>query len=273
LHRVRAAFNEVDAEAKTRLLDADKFAQVLSAIHVDIADEKIREQYDKALEPYRSTGGLSYIALVSWLVREKQNQGRFTQLLRREAQRITRKYISSQAEKQVNIKSTIQLNIQAAIDTGMVDSHTFDEAEEEILKLLSTDSFSRFKQSQLFQEFLDSAQSYAHFDKKEEKKFLALPRPRELRAGSLPKSKQGGALSPNAAAAAKLGKMTDINNSHLRTVSQPVSGTTNGVQSIFDQQQSQSSPTTPTGSNENTPATSPTAASEPTTIPPVESAN
>ena len=36
----------------------------------------------------------------------------------------------------------------------------FDEGEEEVLNLLGADTFARFKQSELFQEFLNSAQAY-----------------------------------------------------------------------------------------------------------------
>jgi len=99
--------------------------------------------------------------------------------------------------------------------------------------------------------------------KRKKKKFLLLPKPRELRSGSLPKSKQGGALSPNSAAAAKLGKgIVDPNSqSHLRTVSQPVTGN-NAVHSVLNEPQTQSSPTTPTGSNENSPTNSPQGAAE-----------
>ena len=41
-----------------------------------------------------------------------------------------------------------------------ITQQIFDEAEEEIMKLMSADSFSRFKQSELFQQFLLAAGAY-----------------------------------------------------------------------------------------------------------------
>ena len=47
--------------------------------------------------------------------------------------------------------------------------HVFDAGEEEILRLMSADSFTRFKASPLFAQLLDALQSYTHMNEKETK--------------------------------------------------------------------------------------------------------
>jgi len=83
--------------------------------------------------------------------------------------------VSAGAPKQVNIQGPTRKGIKEEIENGNVTLNTFDKAEHEILALLSTDTFARFKQSQLFQQFLDAASTYTHVrksiddDKKSEK--------------------------------------------------------------------------------------------------------
>lgn len=72
-----------------------------------------------------------------------------------EARQISKMYIEDSAEEQVNLPETMKARILADIATCKVDLSTFDRARDEILHLMSSDSFQRFKQSKLFQELLE----------------------------------------------------------------------------------------------------------------------
>lgn len=72
-----------------------------------------------------------------------------------EARQISKLYIEDSADEQVNIPETMKARILADIATCKVDLNTFDRARDEILHLMSSDSFQRFKQSKLFQELLE----------------------------------------------------------------------------------------------------------------------
>lgn len=72
-----------------------------------------------------------------------------------EARQISKLYIEDSADEQVNLPETMKARIVADIATLKVDLHTFDRARDEILHLMSSDSFQRFKQSKLFQDLLE----------------------------------------------------------------------------------------------------------------------
>src|SRR6202042_1617441 len=61
---------------------------------------------------------------------------------------------------EVNSLTPHLISTQRAMRWSGGDVGMFVEAEEEILGLLASDPFARFKQSELFQEFLSSAQAY-----------------------------------------------------------------------------------------------------------------
>lgn len=75
--------------------------------------------------------------------------------LHEEARQISKLYIEDSADEQVNLPETMKARILADIATCKVDVNTFDRARDEILHLMSSDSFQRFKQSKLFQELLE----------------------------------------------------------------------------------------------------------------------
>lgn len=71
-----------------------------------------------------------------------------------DAHRLCNTYIGDNAQKQVNLLGSTQEKITHAIQHGIINSLTFQEAEDEILHLMDRDSFSRFKNSELYQECL-----------------------------------------------------------------------------------------------------------------------
>jgi len=93
----------------------------------------------------------------------------------------------------VNIQGPTRKKVKEDIENGNVTLNTFDKAEQEILALLSTDTFARFKQSQLFQQFLDAASTYTHVRKSGEDKNKKAPgtikksdlKPKHFRGSSL----------------------------------------------------------------------------------------
>lgn len=82
-----------------------------------------------------------------------------------EAQRIYTHFVSESSEQQVNLKSHVSTGVDKSIQSGSVTAETFADAELEIFNLMSEDSFRRFKDSELFQKFLQSADSYERIDK------------------------------------------------------------------------------------------------------------
>lgn len=76
------------------------------------------------------------------------------------AKKIVRQFITQDSEEQVNIHGDTRVYIEKKVISGDVDNTLFVAAEKEILALLERDSFSRFKQSDLFREFLSDAESY-----------------------------------------------------------------------------------------------------------------
>lgn len=74
--------------------------------------------------------------------------------LRRKARRIAAKYVSETATRQVNIDGECEGEIMYHMyERGRIDYHTFLAAELSILKLLETDSYSRFSRSPVWREY------------------------------------------------------------------------------------------------------------------------
>ena len=102
--------------------------------------------------------------------------------LLQKAVQIVEAYIAEDSKTPVNVMGDTRTEIEKKVTEGDVDHSTFITAEKEILDLLERDSFARFKQSDLFSEFLQDAESY---DEKEQDPAIALSQqdPR-LRSGS-----------------------------------------------------------------------------------------
>ena len=78
------------------------------------------------------------------------------QFLLQDARALYDTYISSNAAKQVNLKGTVQLTLQRAVQHECITKLTFEEAEQEILRLMDMDSFARFRLSKEFSMCLES---------------------------------------------------------------------------------------------------------------------
>jgi hypothetical protein len=80
-----------------------------------------------------------------------------------EAQRIAHEFIGSQASNQVNISSgTLKQTQDRIVALPLsLSLNMFDEAASEIMKMLSADSYSRFKRHELFDKYLATDMSNA----------------------------------------------------------------------------------------------------------------
>jgi hypothetical protein len=81
---------------------------------------------------------------------------RSRQILMQDARALYDMYISPNAAKQVNLMGTIQTTLQQAVQYGCITKLTFEEAEQEILRLMDMDSFARFRLSEEFSSCLES---------------------------------------------------------------------------------------------------------------------
>jgi CRP-like cAMP-binding protein len=80
--------------------------------------------------------------------------------LQRKAEELVQQFIAENAPEQVNINGESRHSIESQVRERRVTHRTFLNAEHEIMQLLERDSFARFKQSELFREFLAAAESY-----------------------------------------------------------------------------------------------------------------
>lgn len=106
------------------------------------------------------SGSITLLEFVSYMLGEQLSLQRFNHHLSERAHRIYTEYISESAERQVNIKGPTRRAIKDRVLSGQIDQHLFDTSEDEIINLMSADSFSRFKQSPLFEELLNKANAY-----------------------------------------------------------------------------------------------------------------
>ena len=78
------------------------------------------------------------------------------------ANTIVSEHISHDAEKQVNLEGSTTQTLLDAIKAGKFTPQLFDDAEKEVIKLMSKDSFPRFKMGDLFKQLLDQLKSYTY---------------------------------------------------------------------------------------------------------------
>lgn len=81
------------------------------------------------------------------------------ELIQSTASDIRRTYIGGAAEKQVNLKGSVESKLLIGLKATPILNTVFIEAEEEILALMSSDSFGRFKSSELFKTCLETVNS------------------------------------------------------------------------------------------------------------------
>jgi CRP-like cAMP-binding protein len=81
------------------------------------------------------------------------------------AKKIYDTFVSETAEYQVNVSSIVRQALEHRMESAGLDEKSYAEAEQAIVSLMNKDSFSRFKQSDLFQELLGEA--YPRFEEQE----------------------------------------------------------------------------------------------------------
>lgn len=79
--------------------------------------------------------------------------------IRQQAENIQKTYIGNQAERQVNLKGSVEAKVLKGLKEVPLRTDVFLPAEEEILALMSADSFGRFKNSGLFKTCLETVNS------------------------------------------------------------------------------------------------------------------
>jgi hypothetical protein len=68
-------------------------------------------------------------------------------------------YIGGSAEQQVNLKHGVEQQVLKGLKATPIRNDVFVAAEEEILGLMSSDSFGRFKSSELFRTCIETVNS------------------------------------------------------------------------------------------------------------------
>jgi len=76
------------------------------------------------------------------------------------ARSLCARFIDEQGEEQVNLPSPVRESCLKHVAEGRVTRDLFERAKQEVLKLMDTDSFKRFKQTPLFKQLLDRVGSY-----------------------------------------------------------------------------------------------------------------
>jgi len=77
-----------------------------------------------------------------------------------EAERIINTYLLLSSPQEINIKGNMKEATVKRIRDGDYSNESFADATNEVLKMMERDSFKRFKQSTLFQDFLEAADTY-----------------------------------------------------------------------------------------------------------------
>jgi len=75
------------------------------------------------------------------------------------AEEIKKMYIGNSAERQVNLKGSVESKVLKGLKENPIKNTVFIDAEEEILGLMSSDSFGRFKSSDLFKTCIETVNS------------------------------------------------------------------------------------------------------------------
>lgn len=83
-----------------------------------------------------------------------------TRRLKERANEISHQFITEDAPEQVNIPARQREDLLAVLASDSYDATVFDEAQEEVVKLMGADSFKRFKKTQQFLEILEALGCY-----------------------------------------------------------------------------------------------------------------
>jgi hypothetical protein len=164
--QLRLVFDHCDSD-KSGEIDFDEFASIMETLQqannaLQLTESELQQAFVAIDE--NGSGTISFPEFVHYHVYERTQANRLHKKLIDAAHKIYKQFIGDSAAKQVNIKGPTALQITQDINNNNIHVHMFDKAEEEILKLMSADSFARFKQSELFGQFLESADSYKHVE-------------------------------------------------------------------------------------------------------------
>ena len=85
-------------------------------------------------------------------------------LIIKDAQSLYEKFIAQSCENEVNLHASVHAVLKTAVTHGCVTKLTFEEAEQDILRLMESDSFSRFRASAEFEECLRRCRESASAD-------------------------------------------------------------------------------------------------------------
>lgn len=77
------------------------------------------------------------------------------------ARRICDLYLTPSSEREINIIGKLKSKILDKVSNGDYSRSLFTECQLEVIHIMETDSFKRFKQSSLFHEFLDNNTAYS----------------------------------------------------------------------------------------------------------------
>lgn len=96
--------------------------------------------------------------------------------IRTEATEIVEKFIKEGSDSQVNINGATRKDILTAMK-GQINRDVFQKAEEEVLALMTRDTWGRFKGKNLFQQCLSKMTSTPNYKPKDPKAESAKPKP------------------------------------------------------------------------------------------------
>lgn len=77
------------------------------------------------------------------------------------AEKIVKQFIRDGSDQEINLNSKNKLVVLNKVTANSFPVDLFDSCEEEILNLMNADSFKRFKNGNLFQEFLKASETYS----------------------------------------------------------------------------------------------------------------
>jgi len=80
------------------------------------------------------------------------------------AQKLAGHFIKDDAPEQVNIPDQTRKDVMKKLEEGKVSNTLFIQAQAEVLKLMSADSWKRFKETDNFKKLLEKVGSYADQD-------------------------------------------------------------------------------------------------------------
>jgi len=90
--------------------------------------------------------------------------------LEEQAKKLAQHFIVDDSPEQVNIPESIRKDVVRKLQEGKISNTLFLQAQTEVLKLMSADSFKRFKETDNFQKLLAKVGSYADQDQEHRQK-------------------------------------------------------------------------------------------------------